>query len=299
VAAHNPFAWYREARSPEEILALGPRNRWICHPYTRWMNASPAVDQAAAVLVTSRETALEWGIPEHRLVAPVAAAGAREIPDPFQRAQFYRSMAMEATLDGVLARAGVSATDLHALELYSCFPCVPKMAAVHLGIDPTAELSVAGGLSFFGGPANNYMMHAIASMVERLRSGPGLGLLYGQGEFVTKHHALVVRSGPSAGSYVPGTEPLTVDGASATLVNDAPSGEGEIETFTATWNKDGLPGAGIVVGRLASGRRFIGRTRDGDTRGFRILTDGQVEPVGLPVRVEPHPDSNIVTVTKE
>ena len=32
VAARNPFAWIQEAKSPEEITAVGPRNRMIGLP---------------------------------------------------------------------------------------------------------------------------------------------------------------------------------------------------------------------------------------------------------------------------
>ena len=52
--------------------------------------------------------------------------------------------------------------------------------------------TVTGGLTFFGAPLNTYMTHAACAMVRELRDGGKLGLLYGQGEFVTKHHALVL-----------------------------------------------------------------------------------------------------------
>jgi acetyl-CoA C-acetyltransferase len=303
IAVGNRFAWHPEFRSPDEIATPSPQNRWIYYPYPKMMNAWPAVDQAAAILMTSREVALELGVPVDRLVAPVAAAGAREIRDPLSRGEFHRSMAMEAALDAALCRAAVSPQDLDALELYSCFPCVPKMAIAHLGLRSDTTVTVAGGLSFFGGPGNNYMLHAIAAMVEQLRRSQGrAGLLYGQGEFVTKHHALVLRSGATRDPYQPGTETLAaqrdIDIAGGPPFEHAPHGNGEIETFTANWNRDGSPGVGTVVARLnASGRRFIGRTAEGDAESFQLLTGGSVEPVGLPVHVEARADGNVVTVS--
>ncbi len=57
---------------------------------------------------------------------------------------------------------------------------------------PDVQPTVTGGLTFFGAPLNTYMTHAAVAMVRKLRQGGKLGLLYGQGGFVTKHHGLVV-----------------------------------------------------------------------------------------------------------
>jgi len=59
-----------------------------------------------------------------------------------------------------------------------------------LGAD--VQPTVNGGLTFFGAPLNTYMTHAACAMVRKLRDGAKLGLLYGQGGFVTKHHGLVL-----------------------------------------------------------------------------------------------------------
>ena len=86
--------------------------------------------------------------------------------------------------------AGGDGKAFDAIELYSCFPCVPKMARRTLGLGADVQPTVTGGLTFFGAPLNTYMTHAACAMVRKLRDGAQLGLLYGQGGFVTKHHAL-------------------------------------------------------------------------------------------------------------
>ena len=91
-----------------------------------------------------------------------------------------------------------------AIELYSCFPCVPKMARRTLGLGADVMPTVTGGLTFFGAPLNTYMTHAACAMVRKLRGGARLGLLYGQGGFVTKHHALIAVAAGAA-------EPLAQD----------------------------------------------------------------------------------------
>ncbi len=66
------------------------------------------------------------------------------------------------------------------------------MARRTLGLGADVQPTVTGGLTFFGAPLNTYMTHAACAMVRKLRGGAKLGLLYGQGGFVTKHHALVL-----------------------------------------------------------------------------------------------------------
>ena len=68
VAAGNPYAWFRAARTPDEIATPGPSNRMIGFPYPKLMNAIIEVDQAAAVLMTSVAEARALGIPRDRWV---------------------------------------------------------------------------------------------------------------------------------------------------------------------------------------------------------------------------------------
>ena len=68
VAATNPYAWFREAKSAHEIATATPSNRYIGFPYTKYMNSIIDVDQGAALLMTSVGEARRLGIPEERWV---------------------------------------------------------------------------------------------------------------------------------------------------------------------------------------------------------------------------------------
>ena len=58
-------------------------------------------------------------------------------------------------------------------------------------------LTVTGGLTFGGGPMNNYVMHGIARMAEVLRGDPGaMGLVTGNGGYLTKHAFCVYSTAP-------------------------------------------------------------------------------------------------------
>src|SRR5258708_7440073 len=191
-AAENPNAWIKRRFAPEEITTPSRDNRLIAWPYTKLMVANPTVNMGGALLMTSLAQARAAGVAEHKLVHVVGGASAEEPRDYLERDQFVESHAQNAVLEAVTDLAGGNAAAFDAIELYSCFPCVPKMARRTLGLGADFNPTVTGGLTFFGAPLSTYMTHAACAMVRKLRGGSSLGLLYGQGGFVTKHHGPVL-----------------------------------------------------------------------------------------------------------
>jgi acetyl-CoA C-acetyltransferase len=292
VASDNPVAWFREPRAAAEIANAGDSNRMVSWPYTKLMSALLSVDQAAAVIVASTDAARLLGVPEDRWVYPRGGAGAVELDDVLARSSFEATAAGGAALDGALQLGGLDAQEVDLVELYSCFPCVPRMAARHLGRSLDATTTVTGGLTFFGGPGNDYMLHAVAAMVRAIRGGRGAhGLLYGQGGYATKHHAMVLADRPANTYPVDDAvaRQYVVDALVRPRLLDAYTGEGAIETLVMPYGRDGEPERVVIVGRAPTGDRFVARMEPtGDA--VAVLTDPDEEPLGRPVRVEESPD---------
>ena len=166
------------------------------------------------------------------------------------------------------------------------------MAAHHLQLTQDQHLTVTGGLTSFGGPGNNYSLHSVIAMTGALRRGEGkTGLVYGQGEYVTKHHAIVLATTPRSGEYpLSDRLPKEIQEAMPPNVEERPEGPGVVETYTVEYNRTGQPERGYIIGRLANGARFVANTPDGDTDTYILLTDGHVEPIGLKGRVVPGTD---------
>lgn len=281
VAAANPAAWLKQRFSPEEIVTPAADNRMIAWPYTRRMVANPTVNQGAAVLVTSLARARAAGITASRLVHIWGGAAAREPRDYLDRDQYGESRAQAAVLEAAMAIADGRAFD--ALELYSCFPCVPKMARRVLGLGAEVLLTVTGGLSFFGAPLNNYMTHAVCAMVRRLRGGEALGLLYGQGEFLTKHQALVLASRPPGQPIQSCSVQAEADsrrGAVPPFQADA-GGMASLEAFTVIHDRDGSVRHGVVVLRTKDGGRTLARVPAGDQSTLARLVSLDQGPIGI------------------
>lgn len=292
-AAANPHAWLPTARSAEEIAEPSPANRMVSHPYTKWMVANPMVNQASAVVVTSLALARQLGIPDAKLAFVWSGASGAEPRDILGRICFTAAPAMEAVLRRTLYTNGIDGRDLDLVELYSCFPSVPKLARRTLGLGADRPLSVTGGLVFFGAPVNNYMGHAVCAMVRALRAGQGsTGLLYGNGEYVTKHHALVLADRPAP--FLAPVRNLDLQAELDDAVRGVPAvetgygGPSRIETYTVRYGRDGAPERGTVIARAPGGKRHLARVTD--AAALAALVSADREAIGLAGQATVHDD---------
>ena len=282
VAAGNPHAWIQEAFTPEEIRTAAPDNRMVGYPYTKRMNSNNAVEQGAALLMCSAERATALGVPRDRWVFPVAGTDAHDHKYLSNRADLYSSPAMRAAGARVLELAGLGIDDVAHADLYSCFPSAVEIAAASLGLGLDRELTVTGGLSFAGGPWNNYVTHAIASMVGVLRDDPGAyGLCTANGGFITKHAMGVYSTTPPADGFT-WDHPQDVVDASPTreLATDY-EGDVTVEAYTVMHSREGEPENGIAAVLLPDGRRAWGTTNDEPTLAAMITEEFVARPAHL------------------
>jgi acetyl-CoA C-acetyltransferase len=282
-ASANPNAWLKRRFRPEEITTPTPDNRLIAWPYTKLMVANPTVNMGGALLLTSLARARAAGIDEDRLVYVWGGASAEEPRDYLERDQFTESHSQNAVLEAAMELVGGDGKAFDAIELYSCFPCVPKMARRTLGLGADVQPTVAGGLTFFGAPLNTYMTHAACAMVRKLREGATLGLLYGQGGFVTKHHALVLAqqapSGPLAQETSVQGEADRHWGAVPPFVTEA-SGKAKVESFTAIYGRNNEVEHGVVMLRTSENMRALARVPPSDRQTLAHLLNLDRTPVG-------------------
>lgn len=289
VAAANPNAWLRTEYTPEQVLVVSPSNRLIAFPYTKLMVANASVNQGAAFIVTSLARAKAHGLAETQLVYVGRGAAAREPGDVLARDRVDRSLSLEASLQGALRINGIASTDLDVVELYSCFPVMPKLARRAIDWPLDNPMTVFGGLTFGGGPVGNYMSHAIASMTETLRAGGRHGLLFGNGGFATTSHAIVLSRDPAIATQSPHdpsvqTEADAKRGRAPVLLHTY-TGEARIKSYTVFYGRDGAAKSGVIVAVTPSSETVLTYVDRMDTDLIAFLTDGRREPVGVTGRV--------------
>ncbi len=284
IAAGNEYAWLRSAPKADEIGTPSQSNRLVAFPYPKLMVANPSVNQSAAVVVASLEWARANGVSEENLIYIWDGAAAQEPGDYLDRDGYDHSTAQRAVLERAIEIVGGDASAIDLAEMYSCFPIVPKMALETLKLRPDVKPTVTGGLTFFGGPMNNYMSHGVCAMVRQMRAGKGsFGLLYGQGGVVSKHHAILVSTQvPSKmlnADYSVQAQAEALRGPVPEFA-DSYEGMGRIETYTIIYTPKGEVLHGVVLAITADGRRTIAKVRRDHANSIALLSSLGANPIG-------------------
>ena len=263
VAVANPHAWIREPWTAAEIREASPRNRMVGFPYTKVMNANNAVEQAACFVVTSVGRARDLGIATDRWVFPWSGADAHEHWFVSHRASLGRAPAIGIAGRAALDLAGVGIDDLAHIDVYSCFPSAVQIAATEIGLGTDRPLTVTGGLSFAGGPWNNYVSHSIAAMVGRLREDAGsMGLVTANGGYLTKHAFGVYATTPPPSPWRHAHPQGEVDALPRRELCEVVDGPVAVESTVVVHDRESAPESAIVAALLADGRRAWGTTSE-------------------------------------
>src|SRR5437660_420140 len=171
VAAGNPRAWRREPMSPRAIRDPSPRNAMLAFPYTKRHSSQWNVNQAVAIFVCSVARAARLGLERDGWIFPLAAAQSKHVVPLPQQRLLHTHPGTVLSGERALALAGVSARDVDAAELYSCFPAAIQSFARDLKVAEACPWTVTGAMPFAGGPYNSFSLEGVARMVEVLRGG--------------------------------------------------------------------------------------------------------------------------------
>ncbi len=261
VAARNPYAWLQTPMTAERIMDPSPDNRMVGYPYTKAMNANSFVDFGGAIIVCSARKAMALGIDSDRWVFPYAATDGHASYFFSERENFYESPAIRLTGNRCLELAGISIEDVGPMDLYSCFPSVVQITMDELGITPDREVTTTGGLSFFGGPMNSYVVHAIASTVDAVRTTRDIGFVHGNGGYATKHACAVYGPEPPEKSFRRENLQSEIDTYPTRSVDMNPAGESVIEAYTVLHGREG-PETALITSIMGDGRRALTSSTD-------------------------------------
>jgi acetyl-CoA C-acetyltransferase len=252
VAAANPLSWFATRRHGAEITTATADNRMICFPYPKYCNAVMDVDMGAAVVITDAATARSYGLAPEEVAYIGGWADAHEIWYLSERPQVHSAPGLARCAQSALTSAGVTLDEVGAFDLYACFPSSVEVARDSLGIatDDPRPLTLTGGLQYHGGPGSNYVTHSVANSLGWLRDGHGdVALVHGNGYYLTKQAVGVyTRRPPSSVPAPPDRLQERIDGqGTAVAVDPSFSGTGTILAYTVTYERDGEPGAGVMV----------------------------------------------------
>jgi acetyl-CoA C-acetyltransferase len=283
VAAQNPNAMFRQGYSTGDIAKVSAANRNLISPFLKNMVAKDAVNQGAAVIMTTVGDAKAHNIPREKWVFLRGHAEAQENL-MLDRTDLSRSVAMDLVIHEALGAANVNPSDIQHADIYSCFPCVVDQAATQLG-RKGKSMTLTGGLPFFGGPGNNYTLHGICEVVSACRRDPGsLGLAHGNGGWMSKQAVGIYSTEWAAGDVFADKEKISsaIAAQSSPGQTSTPSGEAEMESYIVQY-KRGEPVGAILIGQLQDGTRFYAKLQDADESLLTSLACGKIDGAKLKV----------------
>lgn len=278
IAKNHPNAWFPIERSAAEISNVTKTNRYIGYPYTKFMNAIMEVDQSATLIMMSEEKANQFKIPKEKRIYLHGCADINEVWNVTERPNLHSSKAIKLMGEKAFSMSNWNIDEIDFIDLYSCFPSMVELGREALGIalNDKRNLTVTGGLPYFGGAGNNYVTHSIATIMNKLRENQGSkGLCTSNGWFATKHGMGLYSSEPFEGEWKrenPDNYQKNIDNLSKPIVEENPLGNAKIETYTVANGRDG-PQMGIIIGRLnKNNNRFIAITKN-DSDLDKLMTE--------------------------
>jgi acetyl-CoA C-acetyltransferase len=237
----------------------------VGYPYSLLMNSNNRVDQGAALLLCSAQAAERAGVPRERWVFLHAGTDASDHYYVSNRGNLHSSPAIRIGGRRALELAEVELDDLTYIDVYSCFPSAVQVATQELGIPDDPAPTVTGGLTFGGGPLNNYVMHSIARMTELLRGDPGSkGFITANGGYLTKHAFGIYSTEPPHRGYRHEAPREAPDSFPRRDVVQDWSGPVHIEGYTVMFGAKG-PDVAHAACLLDDGRRTWANCRDSET----------------------------------
>lgn len=301
IAARTEGAVSRRAKAVDEIAARSAENPMLYDPFTKAVMAKDGVNMGASIVMTSAGKARSLGVSEDKFVYLHGHCDTVEKPI-MERPDLGASPAMAAAYRTALDRANVSVRDVRHFDFYSCFPVAVFAACEGLGVDLNDERAITtiGGLPFFGGPGNNYSLHALAGLVRILRRDRNaFGVIGANGGFLTKHSVGVYSTTPPASPFAPSDDRAVqarLDASPGARWTETGEGEAVIETYTVT-HKKGAPHRSHVIATMkSSGLRTLAVTAAED-RETPFLMDRE-DMLGATVFIRPEERGNSFTIVK-
>jgi len=270
VAAANPHAWRRESVSADAIRNASPKNTMLAFPYTKRHSTQWNVNQAVAIIVCSATRAAQLGLKDGGSIYPLAAAQSKHVVPLAQQKRLDSHPGTVLSGSRALALAGVTARDVTAAELYSCFPAAIQSFAQDLQLGDACPWTVTGAMPFAGGPFNSFSLEGVARMVEVLRgdepargSERRIGLVSNLSGIFGKQACAVFSNAPNVEGYR--YEDVTAAVATQDVpvaLNDDYVGPATIVGYTVVFS-GALASHAIAICDTPAGERTVVRSEDG------------------------------------
>ena len=257
IASKNPHAWNQKIYTAEEIKTPSNKNQRIAYPYNKLHNTSWNVNQASALILTSDEIADKLKIPFNKRVYPLVSSETNHMIGVIQRPDLTSPVGLKLATKYLIETAAKHNIKPSFYELYSCFPVAVQLFAEALNIPENIDKTITGGMPFAGGPLNNYMLHATAQMLMRIRKNNSeVGLITGVSGMMTKQALAIWGKNPAMDFE---SKDVTKEAEKLELpvpMSKLSSGEGKVIGCTALYEKN-MPSKAVFYAEDSQGHRLV------------------------------------------
>ena len=247
VAVANPDAWSRSPMSPEAIVSPDESNRMLSFPYTKSLVSQWNVNQSAGLILCTLEKAHRLGLDRRRFVYPLTVVDSEHMVTLSERRDLHRSLGFKHAGERALDYVGLSIDEVEHLELYSCFPAAVRVQQRELGVDLQRPVTKTGGMTFAGGPLNNFTIQSWAKMVETLRDDPGsMGLVTAVSGLLTKQGVSIFGPEPARPFLFDSVTAATQADQATMIVEPDAEGRARVAGYTVIHAPDGATTVALV-----------------------------------------------------
>jgi len=264
-AASNADAWVDEVVSADTIRDASAKNRMLAFPYTKYHNSQWNVDQAAGLIFCSAKKATELGIAPQKWIFPLSVAESNHMTVVASRGDLGGCPAFRIAGDTVADLTGVTLSELRFRELYSCFPFAVRAQIEEFGLQHDNPFSITGGMTFAGGPLNNFVYQATVKMAQLLRENPGeTGLVTTVSGMLTKQACALWSASPpqKEWAFADVTEEVSAATDVRELIADF-TGMATVAGYTVLY-QGGEPWRAVAVFDLPQGKRTVAFSEDAE-----------------------------------
>lgn len=269
VAVENPDAWNRTPMSADEIVTPSAANRMLSYPYTKSLVSQWNVNQAGGLILCTIEKARSLGLDESRFIYPLAVVDSEHMVTLSERRDLWRSPGFELAGRRIFDYLDLGPEQIELFEFYSCFPAAVRVQQREFGLPFDRQVTQTGGMTFGGGPLNNFVIQAWVKMVECLRAAPGShGLVTAISGLITKQGVSVLGPEPRLPFLYDNVTEATERAWVKTTVDREATGRATVSSYTVSHNKDAANGVAIVA------------DFDDAHRTLRVIDDPELRELG-------------------
>tara|TARA_Y100001958_G_scaffold144057_1_gene121560 strand:+ start:764 stop:2215 length:1452 start_codon:yes stop_codon:yes gene_type:complete len=259
IADSIPSSWVRDAHDHLKEKGWG---RTIATPYKLHHVTQWNVNQASAILITTEDIAETYSNSFDGFIFPNALIESNAVTPVTERSQLHQCSGLDQIKVEYVRLTGKKPSESQFHELYSCFPIAVRLQreAFELGKRPG---TITGGMTFAGGPYNNFMLQGLSQLTKQVRESQTTGVITSVSGMLTKQGLISLSAQqPPSGIYLSDISDKTQSGTDTIQIEPEMYGNAKVVSSTVSYSAS-APKVYVLAENPDTQRRLL--VSDSDT----------------------------------